>query len=152
MQVDGRNTVATIFLTAANEGFVVGQVFNRGEAGFLEPQTDVAAGVEGEYVGASLLPSLGSAPNVAFTLRMSNGIATGLADVSSTFGLSADGNYDGTYSPGLSNDGQYDFILAPSAQGLHGDFKGWHIGRGKLLLLPVMNNGGAAPVLYLAEQ
>ncbi len=54
-QVDGCTVPALIFLTGVNEGFVVGQTLgssNSGEAGFLEPQSGLGAGIEGRYAGA----------------------------------------------------------------------------------------------------
>ena len=150
LTMSGGGSLTTIYLSGPNEGFVLGGTGESGAAGFLEPQVSLASGIEGDYVGATLMPALTSAPNALLTLRLANGLATGIADVSTPAGLAPDGDFSGSYSPGLAAEGRYDFILSSP---LHGDFVGWHIKPGKLLLLPVLNNGSNIdPVIYVAER
>ncbi len=96
--------------------------------------------------------SLGSVPQLAFDLTLSSGLATGLVDVSSTAGLGADAAFDGAYAADLVGNGRHAVIITSTGQPLHGDFVAWQIKAGRLVLLPVMNNGGALPALQIAEQ
>jgi len=155
---DGTARRFIAYLAGPGRGFAIGVHLHGpadqeyGELGVLEPQDLSFPLIDGNYVGASFLPSTSAAPNVSFTYNSTTGSITGTADISDLHGLSPDVDYTGTTAGG-GTPGKFDIIFNSPSSTVQGDFTAWLVEPRKFVLLGFpLGGNNQVPVLLIAEQ